>query len=118
MITVKRLNECKQKKNEIQIPKFKELLRIDSSKDHPIHKGVKGAAGLYFVEGQTDAGVKEIETAQRSPLDPNKLAAHQADHFIDNCKYFASDNPCYMGDAALWQINDEGVHVPTEYTGY
>jgi hypothetical protein len=108
---------CGQK-NEVQIPRLKDWLRIDWDRDHPFRRNreggrVKGAAKLYFFEGQCQPLVAEIEA-----LTDKWNTDH---HAIDCIKYWASEIPAYMGnfDEGNGEHEDEedGRKV-TPYTGY
>lgn len=116
---------CGQK-NAIQIPRLKDWLRLDMTKPHLTlrdEKGerVPGAARLMFFEGRCDALQEEMETCQRDKNDPSKARARSALHAIDCCKYWASDNPAYMGDS--WRHDDQDDGLPktnkqTKFTAY
>jgi len=115
-------------KNAIQIPRLKEWLRIDFTKEHLTLRDeqggrVLGSPKLMFFEGRCNSLVDEMESAQRDKNDPSKLASKQADHAIDAAKYWASDEPRYMGDQwqAESQTGEVGLpqkHSVAKYTGY
>jgi len=116
---------CGQK-NAIQIPRLKEWLRIDFQKDHLTMRDsnggrCKGHTRFMVFEGRCPNLVDEIESCQRDKNDPSKIALKQNDHAIDCAKYWASDDPCYMGDS--WRDDDDDHDVLrqnglTPYTGY
>jgi len=96
-------------KDLIQIPKLKDLLRIDWQKPHPFRRDRDGAAmmgcpRLFFFDGRTNAAVSEIEglrrpdDAQQARSPTQYINKSDAHHFVDTAKYFASDSPRFMGD--------------------
>ena len=90
-------------KNAIQIPAFKDWLRIDWDKPHPWKRNeagelVKGCPRLFLFDGLTQGAIDEIEAM---PADENgtRIIDESFPHdFIDTGKYWASDNPVYMGN--------------------
>lgn len=118
------LNVASGQRNEIQIPRLKDWLRVDWSKDHPWRKDAegkpaKGRPALYFFDGACEQGIVEVESLQKDKNDPRKIARKQPDHFVDTAKYWASDDPCFMGDIYRNEsdtVTIEGPKAP--YTGY
>lgn len=117
---------CGQK-NVIQMPRMKEWLRLDFEKEHLTLRGpngerVKGSSRLMVFEGRCPNLVHEVESCQRDKNDPSKIAAKQADHAVDCVKYWASDEPCYMGDQ--WrepEVENNGLpprRTGAKFTGY
>ena len=111
MAGLNNLEPASSAKNVVQIPAFKDWLRIYWKKDHII-TGEKGAPNLYFFDGLTQPEVDEME---RVPLDPRPESVSIIDvkvthDFIDSAKYWATDGPSYMGS---W--NDEGSDKEDEY---
>jgi len=96
--------------NRLQVPRVKELLKVDYSKPHiqridDSGNPVMGAARVYFFDDISAMAVSEIETLQKDPDDSGKIRKKSADHFFDTFKYFASDNPHYFGD--IWEDDDD-----------
>lgn len=111
-------------RNEIQIPAFKDWLLIDRHKDHPWHKlkdgtPVKGCPRLFVFDGRCGDAIDELElmpVAENGTSVINQKFAHD---FIDCAKYWASDDPCYMGDQ--YSGNEERERLApagAPYTGY
>ena len=118
------LNPACGQVNEIQIPRLKDWLKVDWSKDHPWRKDkdgkpMKGCPSVFFFDGACEQGVIEIESLQKDKNDPRKIARKQDDHFVDTGKYWASDEPCFMGDLRFEDkgfVDEIGTRNP--HTGY
>ena len=114
---------CGQK-DMIQIPRLKDdWLRIDMERDHPFRKDdngepVKGCPNLFFFDGKTDAAIAEIEGLGEDPNDSTKINKKHDHHAIDTAKWFASDDPRYMGDKRYTTEEDSPQTVSsTPFTG-
>jgi hypothetical protein len=117
---------CGQR-DDIQIPRLKDWLKVDWSKPHPFRRGdggdpMMGFPRVYFFDRRTDAGVREIE-GLRMPDDGARGMINRKDphHFVDTAKYWASDNPRYMGNAGREPVIEGAVaggEGRTRYTGY
>lgn len=114
-------------KNEIQMPRLKDMLRVDPERQHLTRKNrdgtpYMGAPQLYLFESCAKFPVMEFEGLQIDPNDPSKIKAKQDDHWIDTAKYFASENPRYMGDFtgenADEQLDDFGLAKANRFTAY
>jgi len=118
---------CGQR-DDIQIPRLKDKLRIDWKRTHPFRvdsagKATLGVPELFFFDGKVGAGVREIE-GLRKPDEGARGFINSKDpsHFVDTAKWWASDNPRYMGDE--WgtdpKRHEREVAAPTgnPYTGY
>jgi hypothetical protein len=106
--------------DDVQIPRLKDYMRIDYSKPHPFNKDEKGSpligrSQLYFFSGRAESAIIEVgecpaETKKATPM-----------HAIDTLKYWASDNPVYMGDNTT-NMNDwkdkEDDNGGLPFTGY
>jgi len=109
--------------NQIQLPRFKDWLRVDYRQSHiskinPDGTPCAGGSRLYFFDGKAESVVMELESLQQDPIDPFKINRRQSHHSVDCLKYWASDDPQYFGD-----ILKEESHEPTRsnvapYTGY
>uniref|UniRef100_A0A6M3IJ26 Terminase n=1 Tax=viral metagenome TaxID=1070528 RepID=A0A6M3IJ26_9ZZZZ len=119
---------CGQR-DEIQIPRLKDWLRLDYNKPHPSAvdydgKPVMGCPRLFFFDGKTSDAVIEMETLRLPDSDRQSsgvMDKRDPSHFIDTAKYWASDNPSYMGDSARIERNverDEANQAGNPYTGY
>jgi hypothetical protein len=96
-------------KDMIQIPRLKDWLRIDWTVAHPFRKNadgtpMMGCPRLFFFDGRTKAAVDEIEGLRKADdktldVSPNTyINKGDPHHFVDTAKYWASDNPRYMGN--------------------
>ena len=93
--------------NEVQIPILKDWLRIDWGKPHPFKRNedgtpFMGCTSLFFFDGAADEIIEELETIP-SDNQVRKITSSVIDmkfphDGIDMMKYWASDQPCYMGD--------------------
>lgn len=114
---------CGQK-NNIQIPRLKDWLRIDFTKPHLTLRDedgdrVMGHTRLMVFDGRCNDLVDEIESCQRDKNEPSKIARYQADHGIDSLKYWASADPIYMGSQWREQEESKGAeHHGAKFTGY
>lgn len=114
---------CGQR-DEIQIPRLKDWLRIDWQKPHPFRRGEDGSPQLgcprlFFFDGRVDAAVREIE-GLRSPEDGQAGTLNKKDphHFVDTAKYWSSDNPRFMGDRQRQEDGQGEAAGGTAFTGY
>ncbi len=75
---------------------------------------------FFIIDGTCQAAVDEIEGLGKDKNDPRKINMKDTHHFIDTAKYFASDDPQYMGDK--WRDEDSYGGVSggdrTPVTGY
>ena len=109
--------------DDVQIPRLKtNWMWIDFQKPHPWNKDedgkpLMGCPNLFVFAGRCDDFVNEVEGLQQAPPGAagliNKKNPH---HAVDVAKYWASDNPCYMGDDP--KDYDEGERRGNQYTGY
>ena len=82
-----------------QIVQLKDWMRIDWKLPHPWRKNDEGdgpAMGcprLFFFDARTHVGTREFDTFSEDPGERRNAA----DHFIDCCKYWASDGPGWRG---------------------
>ena len=116
-------------KDKIQIPRLKDWLRIDFNKKHPYNvqedgTPMTGCPRLFFFDGRCGEMVSEIEGLRKA--DPTKVQGDtliekkDPHHGIDTCKWWASDDPCFMGDEANRQEDDydDGQNEGCPYTNY
>ena len=114
---------CGQR-DEIQIPRLKDLMRIDYAKPHPFRKNENGepfmgCPQLFVFDGRCGDLVSEIEGLGNAPPGAAGIINKKdPSHAIDVCKYMASDNPRYMGDNPYYDDGDEVEQAGTPYTGY
>ena len=109
---------CGQR-DDIQIPRLKDMMRIDWDKAHPV-TGKKGCPRLFFIEGETIAAQREIEGA-RKPEEGQIGFIHKRDpqHWIDTAKYWTSDGPRFMGDYYVQEATEEeGGGNGNRFTSY
>lgn len=105
-------------KDDIQIPRLKDLMRIDYSRNHVV-TGEPGAPALYFFDTISWNVIREIEKA-RLPDDGRKgyINAKDAQHAIDALKYLASESPRYLGDFDTDDASPATTATGTKFTGY
>ena len=110
--------------DKIQIPRLKELLRINYDIPHVCLKdsegrAIMGSPNLYFFAGRTEDVIDEIESCAKDPKDKNKVSKKSKVHAIDCSKYFASDEPQYFGDMVNEHKNapenDNKEYLPEEH---
>ena len=96
-----------------QIPRLKDMLRIDYTKTHPFLRDAegtpeKGRPFLFFFDNGGGEDISEIEAAEKPPRRDGRqvrgvISTRCQTHAIDELKYFASDDPKYMGDFGPWR---------------
>jgi len=111
--------------DDIQIPRMKDWLRIDYTKEHPWNKDeegkpIMGCPKMFVFDGMCDAFIKEVEGLRKAPLGSVGLMNKKdPSHSIDAGKYFCSANPQYMGDILSSENDDDGmIRRGNEFTGY
>lgn len=115
------------RRNKVQIPLFKDWLKIEKDMPHPTRKNEDGsvylgAPKLFFFEGLTNPAQREIEQVQCDESVSGESVINKKDphDFIDVGKYWASDKPDFRGD---WDEREhkeeqEDDYEPNEFTGY
>jgi hypothetical protein len=123
---IENLIEASTEWNENQIPNLKDLLRIDRTRPHPFNNGedgkpLMGASNLYFFDIPCmRPAIDEIEgLPEDKSVEGHKVFDKSYPHdFVDTAKYFASDNPRYMGGVGLRDTEDRESNEQTPFTGY
>ena len=109
--------------DDIQIPRLKDWLRIDYSVQHPWRKDENGepemgCPKLFVFDGRCEDFVNEISTLGKAKAEAAGIMDKKApSHSIDAAKYWASDNPVYMGDVEK-ENQEEDTESHTPVTGY
>ena len=119
------------KDNQDQIGSLKDIMRIDYDKPHPFRKNEKdlagggdgkvmGCPGLFVFDGVCDGAVDELDNlAEDSSLSgKHVIDMNQPHDFVDTAKYWASENPQYMGDYGLvGGETDDDLETGNSYWG-
>ena len=123
---MQRIRGASGQNNDKQIPRLKELMYIDPKRKHPFNNDEKGqpvlgSPKLFIIDDVMNMpAVAEIEGLGKDKNDPRKINMKDTHHFIDTAKYFASDDPGYMGDK--WRDGQEDAANyggdKTPVTGY